>query len=56
MKRRWLGFYMGAAAALAGGVAHAQSSPWFRADFNNLNQSGTNMYNFANRYAQSTTT
>lgn len=56
MKRRWLGFYFGVAAALAGSAAYAQSSPWFRADFNNLNQSGTNMYNFANRYAQSTTT
>lgn len=46
--------------ALAGGlgasVAQAQSSPWFRADFNNLNASGSNMYNFANRYAQSTST
>jgi hypothetical protein len=46
--------------ALAGAIAtvpvHAQSAPWFRADFENLNQSGTNMYNFANRYAQSSTT
>ncbi len=44
------------AGGLAASVAQAQSSPWFRADFNNLNASGSNMYNFANRYAQSTTT
>ena len=45
-------------AALGAGVsdAQAQTTSWFRSDFNNLNQSGTNMYNFANRYAQSSTT
>jgi hypothetical protein len=34
----------------------AQVSTWFRANYNNLNEAGTNMYNFANRYAQSATT
>jgi hypothetical protein len=34
----------------------AQVSTWFRANFNNLNEAGANMYNFANRYAQSSTT
>jgi hypothetical protein len=36
--------------------AEAQVATWFRSDFNNLNQSGSNLYNFANRYAQSPTT
>jgi hypothetical protein len=48
------------AIALAGSfamdTASAQSAPWFRANFENLNERGTNMYNFGNRYAQSTTT
>jgi hypothetical protein len=48
-----LGVYAGSAAF---SPAQAQVATWFRADFNNLNQSGSNMYNFANRYAQSTTT
>ena len=56
MKRRWAGFFFGAAAALTGGAALAQSAPWFRADFNNLNESGSNLYNFSNRYGQSATT
>jgi hypothetical protein len=34
----------------------AQAAAWFRANFNNLNEAGANMYNFANRYAQSSTT
>src|SRR5262245_39864590 len=34
----------------------AQVSSWFRANFNNLNEAGANMYNFANRYAQSSST
>ena len=48
------------AIALLGGIgmnsASAQSAPWFRANFENLNQSGNNLYNFTNRYPQSTTT
>jgi hypothetical protein len=34
----------------------AQASAWFRANYENLNEAGANMYNFANRYAQSATT
>jgi hypothetical protein len=37
-------------------AVHAQSAVWFRASFDNLHEAGTNMYNFANRYAQSATT
>lgn len=43
-----------ALAAWGVGDAQAQTAPWFRSDFNNLG--GSNMYNFANRYPQSTTT
>lgn len=34
----------------------AQVASWFQANFNNLNATGANMYNFANRFAQSSTT
>jgi hypothetical protein len=41
---------------VASSVATAQVPVWFRSDFNNLNQTGSNLYNFANRYPQSTST
>lgn len=34
----------------------AQVTTWFRANYENLNEAGSNMYNFANRFAQSSTT
>jgi hypothetical protein len=56
-------FAVAAALALGLGVVQpwvaqpeAQVTTWFRAGFENLNEAGTNMYNFANRYAQSSTT
>jgi hypothetical protein len=54
---RWLGFVLLAIAALAfSGPTRtpAQSSVWFRAGFDELGPK--NLYNFANRYAQSPTT
>ncbi len=45
---------IGIASLSFSGIAHAQT--WFRANFENLNESRANLYNFANRYAQSTTT
>ena len=44
------------ASMLAASQANAQVSTWFRANFENLNERGSNLYNFANRYAQSSTT
>jgi hypothetical protein len=54
--------YLALATAVAGlqmgtaTVAQAQVTTWFRANFENLNERGSNLYNFVNRYAQSTTT
>jgi hypothetical protein len=47
-------------AAGGGGAGGAPASvgvtTWFRADFSDLNASGSKLYNFANRYPQSATT
>jgi len=56
MKRNLLGASLGMAMLFGAGTAAAQTTSWFRADFNNLNERAPNMYNFANRYAQSATT